>query len=187
MGPLLAELCIGLRRHPHALCSFCLSCPQLPIILVLSWLALGRVHRGPRLCVLASHGAWSNRPRVATARGLTAGSMVGVVMVINGCAECLKKQREIDRLTEALQRLKQKLRYQERQATEGFFGSATPSAKRPVKTNTSPPLAPKPKGARPGHPGAGRHAFDARQAERVIDIPRSEERRVGKECRSRWS
>jgi transposase len=92
-------------------------------------------------------------------------------MAINGCAECLKKQREIDRLTAALQRLKQQLRYQERQAAEGFFGSATPSAKRPVKTNTPPPPAPKPKGARPGHPGAGRHAFDARQAERVIEIP----------------
>jgi transposase len=91
-------------------------------------------------------------------------------MAINGCAECLKKQREIDRLTEALQRLRQQLRYQERQATEGFFGSATPSAKRPVKTNTPPPPAPKPKGARPGHPGVGRHAFDASQAERVVNI-----------------
>ena len=29
-------------------------------------------------------------------------------MAINGCAECLKKQRAIDRLTEELQRLKQK-------------------------------------------------------------------------------
>ena len=47
-------------------------------------------------------------------------------MTINGCAECLKKQREIDQLTEELQRLRQKLRYQERQAMAGFFGSATP-------------------------------------------------------------
>jgi hypothetical protein len=92
-------------------------------------------------------------------------------MAMNGCGECLKKPQEIDRLTEALHRLKQQLRYQERQATEGFFGSATPSAKLPVKTNTPPPPAPKPKGARPGHPGAGRQAFDARQAERVIEIP----------------
>jgi transposase len=92
-------------------------------------------------------------------------------MAINGCAECLKKQQEIDRLTEALQRLQQKLRYHERQATEGFFGSATPSAKLPGKANTPLATAPRRKGARPGHPGAGRHAFDARQAERVIDIP----------------
>ena len=88
-------------------------------------------------------------------------------MALNECTECLKKQREIDRLTEELQSLRQQLRYQERQATEGFFGSATPSAKLPVKTNTPPPPAPKPKGARPGHPGARRQAFDARHAERV--------------------
>ena len=92
-------------------------------------------------------------------------------MAMNGCAECLKKQREIDRLTEELQRLKQKLRYQERQATAGFVGAATPAAKRPVQPNTPPPPAPKPKGARPGHPGVGRCGFDAHQAERVIEIP----------------
>jgi hypothetical protein len=46
---------------------------------------------------------WSNRFHVATAQGLTAGSRVGVVMAMNGCAECLKKQQAIDRLTEALQ------------------------------------------------------------------------------------
>jgi transposase len=107
---------------------------------------------------------------VATSRGRTAGLMAGVAMALNGCAECLKKPREIDRLTEALQRLKQKLRYQERQATAGFFGSATSSAKRPVKANTPPPPAPKRKGARPGHPGAGRQAFDVSQAERIVDL-----------------
>jgi hypothetical protein len=84
--------------------------------------------------------------------------MIGVAMALNGCAECLKKQREIDRLTEVLQRLKQKLRYQERQATEGFFGSAPPSTKRPVKANTTPAKEPKRKGARPGH-RAGRPFF----------------------------
>jgi hypothetical protein len=98
-------------------------------------------------------------------RVLAAGTTAGVVMAINGCAECLKTPRAIDRLTEALQRLKQKLRYQERQATGGFFGSATPSAKLPVKANTPPPQAPKRQGARLGHPGAGRQAFDASQAE----------------------
>jgi hypothetical protein len=91
-------------------------------------------------------------------------------MAINGCAECLKKPQAIDRLTEELQRLRQKLRDRERQATEGFFGSATSSAKRPVKANTPPSKPLKRKGAQPGHPGAGRHAFDASQAERVVDI-----------------
>lgn len=91
-------------------------------------------------------------------------------MAIHGCAECLKKQREIDRLTEELQRLRQKLRYQERHATEGFFGSATPSAKRPVKANTTPSQEPKRRGARPGHRGVGRQAFDANQAERIVTV-----------------
>jgi transposase len=99
-------------------------------------------------------------------------------MAINGCAECLKKQRQIDRLTEELQRLKQKLRYQERQVTEGFFGSATSSAKQPVKANTPMAQAPTRKGARPGHSGAGRQAFDASQAERVVDVVAE----VGERC-----
>jgi transposase len=100
------------------------------------------------------------------------------MMALNGCAECLKKQQEIDRLTEELQRLRQKLRYQERQVTEGFFGSATPSAKRPVNANTPPAQAPKRKGARPGHRGAGRHAFDASQSARVVDVAAE----VGNRC-----
>jgi transposase len=91
-------------------------------------------------------------------------------MAINGCAECLKKQQAIDRLTEELHRLKQKLRYQARQTTEGFFGSATPSAKRPVKANTPPAQKSTRKGARPGHLGSGRQAFDASQAERIVDV-----------------
>src|SRR5262249_44633286 len=63
-----------------------------------------------------------------------------------------------------------KLRYQERQATEGFFGAATPSAKRPVKANTPPPPAAKRRGAQPGHRGAGRQAFDVSQAERIVAL-----------------
>jgi Magnesium chelatase, subunit ChlI len=120
---------------------------------------------------LRAMGVQDRHPCGATASWLTTGMLAGGVMAMNGCAECLKKPREIDRLAEALQRLKQKLRDQGRQTTEGFFGSATPSAKRPVKANTPPPTVPKHKGARPGHLGVGRHTFDASQAERVVDIP----------------
>ena len=91
-------------------------------------------------------------------------------MAIHGYAECLQKPREIARLTEDNQRLKQKVRYQDRQGTEGFFGSATPCAKLPVKANTPPAKVPPQKGARPGPLGAGRQAFDARQAGEVVDI-----------------
>jgi|SRR6266511_492391 len=93
-----------------------------------------------------------------------------MVMAIPGCTECLKKPREIERLTEENQRLKPTLRYQERQVAEGFFGAATSSAKLPVKANTPSPKGPKRKGARPGHPGAGRQACDASQAERIVDV-----------------
>jgi len=92
-------------------------------------------------------------------------------MALNGCAECLTQPRDIDRLAEALQRLQQKLRYRERQAPEGLFGSATPSAKRPVQANTPSPKVLKRQGARPGHLGVGRHPFDASPAERVVDMP----------------
>ena len=54
------------------------------------------------------------------------------------CERCLEKQRRIDQLLEENQRLKAQLRYRERQATEGFFGSSTPSARRPVKANSAP-------------------------------------------------
>ena len=113
------------------------------------------------------HGVGSNPCTIAEA-----------VMAINGCVECLQKQREIDRLTEENQRLKQKLRYQERQAQEGFFGTSPPSAKLPAKPNTKPAARAKHKGARPGHPGAGRPACDASQADRVEAIPAE----VGDRC-----
>lgn len=91
------------------------------------------------------------------------------------CPECLEKQREIDRLREENTRLKSRLRYQERTAREGFFGSATSSAKLPVKANTAP-RGPDtaPGGARPGHPGRGRRGVPAEQADRVISIPAAE-------------
>ena len=38
------------------------------------------------------------------------------------CPGCFEKQRKIDQLLEENENLKQKLRYQERKAQEGFFG-----------------------------------------------------------------
>ncbi len=51
------------------------------------------------------------------------------------CKECLSKQQKINNLEEEITTLKSKLRYQERTAKEGFFGSSTSSAKIPVKPN----------------------------------------------------
>lgn len=81
----------------------------------------------------------------------------------------MEKQQQIDRLKEENARLKARLRYQERTAREGFFGSSTSSAKRPVKPNTTPRESPGARGgARPGHPGHGRQGIPAEKADQVV-------------------
>ena len=69
------------------------------------------------------------------------------------CPGCWEKQRQIDALMEENQRLKAQLRYRARQGTEGFFGSSTPSAQRPVKANSAEAQRAKRGGAQRGHPG----------------------------------
>jgi len=87
----------------------------------------------------------------------------------------LQKQQEIDRLREENARLKARLRYQERTAKEGFFGSSTPSAKLPLKTNTTGGETPGARGgAPPGHQGHGRRSVPADQADEVIVVPVAE-------------
>jgi transposase len=73
------------------------------------------------------------------------------------CRDCLRKQQEIDRLKEENARLKDRLRYQERNAKEAPFGSSTPSAKLVVKPNSLEDNQKKKGGAKPGHAGGGRH------------------------------
>jgi transposase len=83
----------------------------------------------------------------------------------------LQKQQEVDRLREENTRLKARLRYQERTAKEGFFGSSTPSAKLPVKANATLRESPGARGgARPGHPGHGRRSVAAEEADEVIVV-----------------
>ena len=82
----------------------------------------------------------------------------------------MKKQQEIDRLRQENARLKDRLRYQERTAKEGFFGSSTPSSKVPVKPSAPSEQAPRFGGAKPGHLGHGRHAIPPEQADRVEPI-----------------
>lgn len=84
------------------------------------------------------------------------------------CPACFEKQRTIDQLREENEQLKQKLRYQERKATDGFFGSSTPSSQIPVKPNQSAQR--KPKGAKPGHKGTGRKGFHGSEADQVVDL-----------------
>jgi transposase len=90
-------------------------------------------------------------------------------MAVNGCPVCLHKQRRIDELEEEVKNLRTKLRYQERKEQDGYFRSSTPSSKKPVKPNTEHKEK-KPRGARPGHKGAGRASHDEHTADRTVDV-----------------
>ncbi len=91
-------------------------------------------------------------------------------MSLSFCEGCLEKQRKIDQLVEENHRLKGQLRYRKEKEREGFFGSSTPSAQRPVKANSEPEQQAKRGGAQKGHPGHGRKAIDETNASRVIDV-----------------
>jgi transposase len=82
----------------------------------------------------------------------------------------LQKQQTIDRLQEELKRVKDKLRYQERTAREGPFGSSTPSSKVPVKPNSLEENQARKGGAKPGHVGHGRRSLPPAQVQRTIPI-----------------
>jgi transposase len=84
---------------------------------------------------------------------------------INLCEGCLEKQREIDRLKEENQRLKQKLNQNQRKIKEGFFNSSTSSAKIPVKANSLAEKQAKQGGGQVGHTGVGRKVFSAAEAD----------------------
>jgi len=66
--------------------------------------------------------------------------------------------------------VKAKLRYQTRTASEGPFGSSTPSSKIPVKANSLEENQARKGGARPGHVGHGRKSLTSDDAGRVIHI-----------------
>jgi len=84
------------------------------------------------------------------------------------CAQCVRLQEEIRRLREENRRLKTLLRYQQRKIDEGYFGSSTPSAKKPFKANTQ--AAPNNGGAQKGHRGHGRTAISEAEADEVITL-----------------
>jgi transposase len=90
--------------------------------------------------------------------------------MVNNCEGCLEKQRKIDQLLEEVQRLKAKLRYQERKGQEGFFGSSTPSSQLPLKADTDKENRNHQGGARPGHKGHGRRAHCQETADEILPI-----------------
>jgi transposase len=86
------------------------------------------------------------------------------------CKECLNKQQKINELEEEISTLKSKLRYQERTAKEGFFGSSTPSSKIPVKANSRKAHQRNRGGGKPGHQGYGRASICEEDADKVEKI-----------------
>lgn len=84
------------------------------------------------------------------------------------CSECVKWQEEIKRLRERINSLEAQLRYQQRKIDEGYFGSSTPSSKKPFKANTKAER--NNGGGRVGHRGHGRTAIDEREADEVIVV-----------------
>jgi len=83
------------------------------------------------------------------------------------CPECVKKQEEIYRLREENKRLKVTLRRQQQKISQGYFGSATPSAQQPIKDNTKNDNPHKNGGAKLGHAGNGRKKYTEDEADRV--------------------
>jgi transposase len=77
---------------------------------------------------------------------------------------------KIDRLVEEVQRLRSKVRYEERKATEGPFGSSTPSSKVPLKANSLEENQARKGGAKTGHPGHGRRACREEDADQIIPV-----------------
>ena len=89
-------------------------------------------------------------------------------MVLNNCPLCLNKQRRIDELEDEVKRLRAALCREQRKMQDGFFGSSTPSSKKPFK-NSIEKNGEKPKGGRPGHKGHGRKGHEE-TADRTEDI-----------------
>jgi hypothetical protein len=90
---------------------------------------------------------------------------------LNGfCPKCFEKQQEIDRLQEENLRLKERLHYQERKATEGPFGSSTPSSKIPIKPRSLEENQLRRGGGKPGHKGHGRTAIAVDEADHVHNV-----------------
>jgi len=87
------------------------------------------------------------------------------------CRACFEKQQIINKLTVENERLKARLRAQERSAKEGPFGSATPSSKVPFKPNALSERQERRGGGKEGHVGHGRRRVLEAQADRVETVP----------------
>lgn len=84
---------------------------------------------------------------------------------MNYCESCFEKQRKIDRLEEEVVRLKAEVARHKAKTEDGYFGSSTPSSKKPFKESGRKEK--KNGGAGQGHPGHGRRSVNHDEADRV--------------------
>ncbi len=85
------------------------------------------------------------------------------------CPYCLKLLDELARKDEQLKAAKAQLKKQQRQIDEGYFGSSTPSSKKPPQPNTNYDGKNK-GGAKQGHIGSGRSSHNATDADITIEL-----------------
>jgi transposase len=85
------------------------------------------------------------------------------------CPGCYEKQLRIDELRNEVEYLKHKLCYEERKTKDGYFGSSTPSSKKPFKEITAAAVK-KNGGAVNGHKGYGRQTITQEQADKTEEI-----------------
>ncbi len=85
------------------------------------------------------------------------------------CPGCFEKQCRIDELQDEVIRLKQKLRYEERKTKDGYFGSSTPSSRKPFKEAVEDAVK-KNGGAIPGHKGHGRKKIAPDEADETKEL-----------------
>lgn len=85
------------------------------------------------------------------------------------CPGCYEKQLRIDALQDEVVYLKHKLRYEERKTKDGYFGSSTPSSKKPFKETTQEAVK-KNGGGVCGHKGYGRKRIVPEEAEETEEL-----------------
>jgi transposase len=84
------------------------------------------------------------------------------------CSACLTKDEEIYRLREKVHRLEADKRALQQKLQEGYFGSSTPSSRKPFKPNSAlAPVEKKNGGAQLGHRGHGRSGVPPHEADVV--------------------
>lgn len=86
------------------------------------------------------------------------------------CQNCFEKQLLIDKLQDENQRLKQRIKILEKRNKDGYFGSSTPSSKKPFKEKAKAENKKKKGGAVKGHIGYGRKKINEEDADIIESI-----------------